>query len=192
MIYVIGSLQNKKIPAIAEEVRTATDQEVYDEWWCPGEFADQHWQDYCRFRGLTYVEALEGWHAKQVFDIDKQHLDRCEAAILVLPAGKSGHLELGYVKGKGKLAYILLDEEPDRYDLMYGFADLVANDLTSILEDYETKIKLITPDISYYGSGITTTIPYSNFQPYYNLPGNMSWTNQPGPNSHPGYSETNY
>ncbi len=49
-------------------------------------------------------------------------MDRCASALLVLPAGKSGHLELGYAIGSGKKGYILLDKEPERYDVMYAFA----------------------------------------------------------------------
>jgi nucleoside 2-deoxyribosyltransferase len=39
-----------------------------------------------------------------------------------MPAGKSGHLELGYVSGKGKPTYVLFDHEPERWDVMYQFA----------------------------------------------------------------------
>lgn len=132
MIYVIGALKNKEIPKVAKSLREVG-FEVYDEWWCPGEFADQNWQDYSKFNGLNYTEALDSWHARQVFEIDKGHLDRCSEAILVLPAGKSAHLELGYIVGTGKRGYILLDSEPDRYDLMYKFATLVTTDLEEII-----------------------------------------------------------
>jgi hypothetical protein len=39
-----------------------------------------------------------------------------------MPCGKSGHLELGYSIGKGKLGYILFPREPKRIDVMYQFA----------------------------------------------------------------------
>ena len=39
-----------------------------------------------------------------------------------MPAGKSAHLELGWVIGKGKKGFIVLDN-PDRWDVMYLFAD---------------------------------------------------------------------
>ena len=137
IVYVIGSLQNKIIPVISKRLRKSG-FETYDEWWCPGEFADKHWQSYCKSRGLTYQEALKGWHAKQVFEIDKFHLDRCDAGILVLPAGRSGHLELGYLIGSRKPGYILLDKEPDRYDLMYKFATMVTIRLDEILDDIKS------------------------------------------------------
>jgi hypothetical protein len=42
-----------------------------------------------------------------------------------MPAGRSGHLELGYMKGRGKKTYVLFDKEPERWDVMYRFADAV-------------------------------------------------------------------
>lgn len=134
IVYIIGALKNPNILEVAKKIR-AEGHEVYDEWYCPGKNADLHWQEYCTFNGLSYSQALKGWHAKQVFEIDKFHLDRCDAAILVLPAGKSGHMELGYIKGLGKKGYILLDGEPEKFDIMYKFSDLVTTDLQEIISE---------------------------------------------------------
>ncbi len=41
---------------------------------------------------------------------------------MLMPAGKSGHLELGYTIGKGKLGFIIFDSVPERVDVMYQFA----------------------------------------------------------------------
>ena len=123
-IYLIGSLRNPEVPLIARYLRKRG-FEAYDDWYSPGPEADDRWQAYEKKRGRTFDEALQGWHARQVFEMDKRHLDRCDAGVLILPAGKSGHLELGYVAGQGKPVYILLDKEPERYDCMYGFAKVV-------------------------------------------------------------------
>jgi nucleoside 2-deoxyribosyltransferase len=127
-------MKNPKIPHIEKEISN-WGHEVFAEWWSPGPDADRHWQDYCRFKGLSYSEALNGWHARQVCDIDKFHLDRCDIGILALPAGRSGHIEIGYLRGLGKKAYILQDGEPDHYDLMYRLVTLVSTDLNEIMED---------------------------------------------------------
>ena len=61
-------------------------------------------------------------------------------AVLLLPAGKSGHLELGYVIGKGKPGYILFDDTiPDRWDVMYIFASGVFFDVESLIEELKSK-----------------------------------------------------
>ena len=138
IVYIIGSLANPNVLPIAKRVMD-TGHEVYCEWHCPGPDADKFWQEHCKFFKLTYQQALDGWHAKQVFEIDLFHLDRCDTAILVLPAGKSGHLELGYIRGSKKPGYILLDKEPDRYDLMYRFGNIVTTELDEILDDIKNR-----------------------------------------------------
>ena len=121
-IYLIGSLRNPRIPEIAKELRTAG-HEVFDDWHSVGPDADTKWQEYEIYRGRSYKEAIEGYHATDVFEFDKRHLDRCEIGVLVLPAGKSAHLELGYIIGRGKTGYVLFDAEPERFDIMYQFAN---------------------------------------------------------------------
>lgn len=120
-IYVIGSMKNSRVPELANNLR-GLGYDVFDDWYSPGPEADDKWQEYERGRGRTYKEAMNGYHAKQVFEYDKSHLERCDVVILVLPAGKSAHMELGYVVGLGKKAYILFDTEPERFDIMYRFS----------------------------------------------------------------------
>lgn len=132
-IYVIGSLRNDDIPATASELRSLG-IDVFDDWYAAGPEADDYWKKYEQEKGLTYQEALKGYAAKHVFEFDKHHLDRCDAALLVLPAGKSGHLELGYVAGSGKPTFILLDEEDVRWDVMYQFATKIFLNKDEMLE----------------------------------------------------------
>lgn len=121
IIYLIGSLRNNKIPHIANEIR-GLGFEVFDDWFSPGPHADDYWRKYEKTRTSSYKEALKGWAGKHIFEFDKHHLDRADIAILVMPAGKSCHLELGYMVGTGKKTYVLFDEEPTRWDIMYQFA----------------------------------------------------------------------
>ena len=58
-------------------------------------------------------------------------------AVLVLPAGRSAHLELGWMLGRGKPGYILLDGKDDRYDVMYQFATGVVTSLIGLIEMLE-------------------------------------------------------
>lgn len=125
-IYLIGSLRNPEIPKIASSLREKG-FDVFDDWYAAGPTADDCWRDYEKSRGHSLEQALGGYAAKHVFEYDRFHLQRCDAAVLVLPAGKSGHLELGYAIGLGKAGYIVLDNQPERFDVMYGFATVVAS-----------------------------------------------------------------
>ena len=136
IIYLIGALKNKKIPLIANELR-ALGFEVFDDWFSPGPEADDFWREYEKTKTSSYKEALKGWAAKHIFEFDKHHLDRSDIAILVMPAGKSGHLELGYCVGRNKRTYVLFDEEPKRWDIMYQFT----NDVFFDIEELKSELK---------------------------------------------------
>lgn len=135
MIYLIGALRNLRVQEVAHELRANLGgEEVFDDWASPGEEADEKWQAYERRRGRTYRQALDGWHAQHVFHFDKTHLDRARAAVLLQPAGKSAHLELGYIIGQGKPGYILYLAEPERFDIMMLFATEVFTDVYHLIE----------------------------------------------------------
>lgn len=125
-IYVIGSLRNPEIPHVANKLEQIG-LEPFADWWGAGPEADDWWKRYNEERGISYEEALDGYAARNVFEFDKRHIDRCDAVLLVLPAGKSGHLELGYAIGSGKRGFILADDKlgKERWDVMYRFAEKV-------------------------------------------------------------------
>lgn len=133
-IYLIGSLRNKEVPLVAKQLRQHG-YEVFDNWFAAGEFADDSWQAYSKEKGLSYKEALQSYEAKHVFEFDKRHLDRCDMAVLLLPAGKSGHLEIGYMAGTGKPTFALFEAEPERYDVMYQFLTGISFSLPELLEE---------------------------------------------------------
>lgn len=120
-LYIIGSLRNPRIRDIGNTLR-AEGYDVFDDWHGGGPDADDHWQSYECSRGRNYVEALNGELAEHVFGFDLYHLSQADAGVLVAPAGKSAHMELGWLLGQGKRGYILLDGEPERWDVMYKFA----------------------------------------------------------------------
>lgn len=119
--YLIGSLRNPLIPAFANQIAEAG-YEVFADWFSPGPDADDYHRDYAKARGWSYKQFLEGPAAKNIFEFDKFHMDRCDAAVMLMPAGKSGHTELGYTIGRGKPGYLVFEEEPERYEIMVQFA----------------------------------------------------------------------
>ena len=66
--------------------------------------------------GLNHPRAQEGFMA------DWNAMQKADTFILVLPCGKSAHLELGWAIGAGKRTIILAEETIER-ELMYLMAD---------------------------------------------------------------------
>lgn len=133
-VYLVGALKNPDIPQLAKTLREEG-YEVFAEWHNAGPRADMHWQDHEKFKGSSYKEALAGPHVENVFYYDQAYIDLADIVVLVMPAGKSGHLELGYAAGGGKKTIILLDEEPARYDIMPRFADTICNNVSELIEE---------------------------------------------------------
>ena len=120
-IYIIGTLKNWKVVDLGNYLR-GRGFDAFDSWISPGPLADSYLRKYTKMRGLSYKEALHDYAAEHVFEFDKKHIDRCDMAVMLAPAGKSAHLELGYVIGRGKPGYILFEKEPARMDVMLRFA----------------------------------------------------------------------
>jgi hypothetical protein len=135
-LYITGSLRNPRVPEIANAIESwKLGWEAFDAWYSAGERADDCWQYHETLRGHNYFQAIEGYHAWHVFNFDKHHLDRSQAGLLILPAGKSCHIEFGYLVGQGKPGLVLFDTfVPDRYDVMYRFAHTICRDLDQVKE----------------------------------------------------------
>jgi nucleoside 2-deoxyribosyltransferase len=141
VIYLIGSLKNrKKIIDLANRLRELG-FEVFDDWIAPGPDADDYWRDYEKRRGSSYKQALKNYAATHIFEFDKYHIDRSDIGVLYMPAGKSAHLELGYMIGRGKPCFVLFDEEPERWDVMYQFATAVCFSYEELVKELKKYLK---------------------------------------------------
>ena len=132
IVYCIGSLKNPAIPEVAIALREAG-HEAFDDWWSSSEDCDDWWQAHERQKGRTYREAIYGYHARNVYAFDKYHLDRCDAGVLIMPAGRSGHAEFGYLIGQGKPVYVLFLQEPERFDVMHLLSTCIVFSVDELL-----------------------------------------------------------
>lgn len=132
-VYLIGSLKNPEVPKVAQAIR-ALGFEVFDDWYAVGPEADDYWRDYEKAKGHNFAQALAGYSARHIFEFDKHHIDRCSIGILLMPSGKSAHLELGYMAGQDKTTIYCYDQEPERYDIMVQFANHVCCGVPALLD----------------------------------------------------------
>ncbi len=132
-VYLIGSLRNPEVPRVAERLRRAAFS-VFEEWHSAGPTADSDFLAYAKTRGWNYADALRSDASRNIFEFDKRHMEASNIGVLLLPAGRSGHLELGVMHGWGKPTYVLHDTYPtDRIDHMYRFADGVFDDVEDLV-----------------------------------------------------------
>ena len=134
-IYVASSWRNEQQPAVVQELRAAG-HEVYDfRNPAPGDtgFAwsdiDPDWQSWSP---ELFRKSLSHPIAKHVFRSDMDALRNAEATVLVMPCGRSAHLELGYAVGTAEqhTAILLCDGEPE---LMYNMVDLLTVNIGEVI-----------------------------------------------------------
>lgn len=99
---------------------------------------DPAWKEWApeKFR-----KSLEHPVAKDGFDKDMKALIECDACVLVMPCGRSAHLELGWAIGAGRRSVILLaDGEPE---LMYRMADYIITTPNELFDIFGEPIPII-------------------------------------------------
>ncbi len=69
------------------------------------------------------ITMLDEEIVQKAFMEDKKWIDWSDAVVMLLPCGKSAHLEAGYAKGIGKKLFIVGEFPVGEFDVMYGFAD---------------------------------------------------------------------
>lgn len=79
-----------------------------------------------------YLEALAHPRSVEAFASDFGAMEWADTFVLVLPCGRSAHLELGWAVGAGKKTAVLLDD-PCTPELMYKMVDHVSPSLFDLL-----------------------------------------------------------
>ena len=153
-VYVASSWRNEVIyPTVVEAIR-ALGFDVYDfknpgegkrgfSW---GEIAlswgqpEEHWK---KWTTEEYLAALEHPIAKAAFRTDMDALEACDICVLVMPCGRSAHLEAGWATGAGKKTLVLWAEgqEAELMNKMhhgvYGTIEALCAELVKIRDKAE-------------------------------------------------------
>ena len=139
-VYVASSWRNMLQPAIVGALRSAgidvydfknpapgnngfSWREIHPNWqsWSPAE-----WRS-----ALAHPVAQHGYR------LDKEGMDSSECCVLVLPCGRSAHLEAGYMAGQGKRVFTLVLEkcEPELMSLLLGPNWHICTNMDELLEN---------------------------------------------------------
>lgn len=138
-LYVASSWRNPHQPELVEDLR-ALGHDVYDFRHPPGgDHLGFSWSDvdpeWVCWTADQYVAALDHPIAAAGFESDFGAMEWADACVLVLPCGRSAHLEAGYFVGAAKLLYILLDEAEFGRDAGHHVTELMYRMATAIFTD---------------------------------------------------------
>lgn len=147
-IYVASSWRNEHQQEVVETLRRER-HFVYDfKNPGPGEHGfswseiDKNWQDWTP---KQYTDALFHPIAEHGFDTDMDALKASDTCVLVLPCGRSAHLEAGYAVGAGLDVYIYMPPETKiEPELMYKMCSGIFTDITALIArlSYATSYKV--------------------------------------------------
>ena len=144
-IYLASSWRNPHQPLTVDILRAAG-HEVYDFRHPPGgDHLGFSWSDvdlrWTEWTADQYIEGLGHPIAEAGFQSDFDAMKWAEVTILLLPCGKSAHLEAGWAAGQGKPVIVLLDEAEfgggashSNSELMYKIADAIVTDIGQVLD----------------------------------------------------------
>jgi hypothetical protein len=123
-LYVASSWRNRYQPDVVKSLIDAG-HGVYDfRHPAPGNNGF-HWSeidsDWQQWSPDAFVEALDHDIAIDGFCRDFNAMEDADGCVLVLPSGRSSHLEAGWFVGAGRPLHILIPE-PVEPELMYGMA----------------------------------------------------------------------
>lgn len=141
-IYLASSWRNEWQPALVNLLRDGG-HEVYDfRNPAPGEDGfkwteiEPGWLAWTPERYATLVQSSP--IAAHGFMRDKVALDWCDTCVLLLPSGRSAHLEAGYVIGQGKRTIIYLRPEKFEPELMYLLGSAIVTNDNGLIEALRT------------------------------------------------------
>ena len=135
-IYTASSWRNQDYPQVVEALRTAG-HEVFDFRHPPNGTEGFHWREIdpqWQQWGITeFKQALQHPIAQHGYHTDLEGMQWAECGVLVMPCGRSAHLEAGYFVGTGKPLHILMsaDTEPE---LMYNLATSINGQIADLLK----------------------------------------------------------
>ncbi len=134
-IYVASSWRNKRQQAIVQRLRSVG-HEVYDFRNPESGNTGFHWSEidpeWQQWTADEYRLALDKPVAQSGFACDFDAMQWADTCVLVLPCGRSAHIEAGWFVGAGRRLLILLDGNPEP-ELMYKMADHICIDLDEVI-----------------------------------------------------------
>lgn len=138
-VYVASSWRNLYQPRVVASLRSLGLQ-VYD-FHKPGngqegfswKAVDGGWESWTP---AQWRQALNHPSAKQGYANDRDGMDWADVCVLLLPSGRSAHLEAGYMAGQGKPVYTLALEkvEPDLMNLLLGPPENICTTMNELFD----------------------------------------------------------
>jgi len=148
-IYVASSWRNTIQPEVVSRLREAG-HEVYDfKNPRPGDNGF-HWSDiesgWQKWNSITFRNALSHPIAERGFASDWNAMVWADTCVMVMPCGRSAHIEAGYFVGANKRLVILLSGEGEP-ELMYKMSSSICVSIEEVLNRLGGETHPVNPNV---------------------------------------------
>jgi len=86
-----------------------------------------HWSEFVdteeELQNYDAISFLNDPRVQRAAKEDEKWLDWADVVVMLMPCGRSSHLEGGFAKGQGKLLYLYGEFPKGEFDVMYDLAD---------------------------------------------------------------------
>ena len=134
-IYLASSWRNHRQPTVVRALRECG-HEVYDFRRPEPGNEGFHWSEidpnWKQWTSEQYIEALSHSIAQKGFGLDFGGMQWADTGVLLLPSGRSAHIEAGYFVGAHKPLHILLTERMEP-ELMYLMASSISGSIAELV-----------------------------------------------------------
>jgi hypothetical protein len=90
--------------------------------------------DYNNWTTEQYIDILSNPIAERGYSLDWSAMQKATHCVLLLPCGRSAHIEAGYFVGAGKPLYILIPTYKTEPELMYKIADGIFTNVNALVK----------------------------------------------------------
>lgn len=87
-----------------------------------------------------YLKALAHPVAIEGFRFDKDAMDWADTFVLMLPCGRSAHLEAGWASGAGKAVHVLLSQDKFEPELMYLLCSSISTTVDDLIANIDGRM----------------------------------------------------
>lgn len=134
-IYIASSWRNKIHEEVVKRIHEHFD--LYDYRQPSKEDKGFNWESVdINWKNWTFDEYIQGLNTKEAnhgFTLDFNAIKKANVCVLLLPSGRSAHLEAGYFIGAGK-KLIIYTEDMQEPELMYKMTEYITNNINQVIE----------------------------------------------------------
>lgn len=145
-IYLASSWRNPYQMDVLNTLRLYLDVEIYDFKHPADDVSGFSWKEidngYEHWTTDEYIAILNHPISERGFNYDYDAMKNSDGCVLLLPCGRSAHIEAGYFVGANKPLWIFIPDDRTEPELMYKMANGIYHSMIDIMNDIRKEFSI--------------------------------------------------